>query len=76
MSFWISVKSRLPLNDKESTDYNSVEVLVTDGVTVCKCEFCSGGWRVGMPWSGFSEYSEIESNKITHWMSLPKPPKV
>lgn len=56
---WISVKDRLPDDDKT--------VLVTDGIRICLSyyEGCCDLWRGGY----------IFGREMTHWMPLPQPPK-
>lgn len=71
---WISVQHRLPeLNVDGSKVFDSIDVIATDGIHVCTCEFQSG-WYCQEQWSDWSKYSEIPKSQITHWQYLPKPP--
>ena len=68
---WISVKDRLP----ELKDRSPNKNLSSDPVLVF-----SGSISVGVRWKcGDREYflsnEEWERNEITHWMTLPEPPK-
>ena len=59
---WISVKERLPENEKESV----LIVLRWGEVDIGWCE--DGRWR--------SEFvNEYEDGEVTYWMHLPNPPK-
>ena len=65
---WISVDDRLP---EDSNDGFADAVLVTDGFVQHMAYFVGGEWR-------FAESGEIKEPmwyRITHWMSLPNPPK-
>ncbi|MEO4185195.1 DUF551 domain-containing protein [Acinetobacter pittii] len=67
---WISVEDRLPVNNADEMGeqlYISQEVIVFDGVTVSAAEFNVGNTIVF--WSAFNKVG------VTHWMSLPEPPK-
>ena len=74
MGEWISVEDRMPLNHlKEGEDFESIEVIVTDGITVGTCD-CQAGYAP-KPWVAFSSYSDVKGTEITHWMYFPKPPQ-
>lgn len=65
---WISVEDRLP---EYSNDGFADAVLVTDGFVQHMAYFAGGEWR-------FAESGELKEPmwyRITHWMSLPQPPK-
>ena len=68
---WISVNDRLPeIIDRVSGNPCSDPVLVTDGENI----------QVGIRWiCGKEEYFLPDYretiNKITHWMTLPEPPR-
>lgn len=72
MSEWISVKDRLPEIKEQGHNQHpsSDEVLVTDGKHI----------QIGVRWM-LRNYEYFLPNyrenmgKITHWMSLPKPPR-
>lgn len=71
---WINVKDSLPsLNVDGSKVFDTVDVLITDGLYVCTGEFQSG-WYCMEQWNEWSKYNEIPMRQITHWMPLPKPP--
>lgn len=71
---WISVNDRLPnrvgLMDDES-DY----VLVFEqykhipGGEVSICAYTKDGW------SEYDNFGNVHTERITHWMPLPEPPK-
>lgn len=70
---WIKCSERLPLNMPEYGDfYKTIPCLVTDGVAVGTCDYCSGSG--GAPWREWSGYGDIKPNDITHYIPLPKPP--
>lgn len=75
MTNWISVDDRLPLELCDKTAYETIDVIVSDGVTVCECTFCRGGAHVGAPWREFNDCM-VAASSITHWMPLPDPPEV
>lgn len=73
-SEWISVKERLPDDEK---DGETVLAVVSgkphENITLCHVLMTAGyfpeeGWVV-------NEYPEWENPTITHWMPLPEPPK-
>lgn len=68
---WINVEDRLPLEFCASTTYETKTVLVSDGLTVCECDFARG--NVGTVWRSFS-HCMIPLEDVTHWMPLPAPP--
>ena len=63
---WISVEERLPggevlaVNDRGTMHIGCVEYYTYGGVRVCMCVDCD---------------SSISISNVTHWMSLPEPPK-
>lgn len=74
MSEWISVKERLPDDEK---DGETVLAVVSgkphENITLCHVLMTAGyfpeeGWVV-------NEYPEWENPTITHWMPLPEPPE-
>ena len=71
MSEWISVNARLPIADREG-EFQSVQVIVTDGKMVGVTDFNAGG--MPKPWSAFDDYGDIPPGEITHWQPLPPPP--
>ena len=74
-SKWIPVGHYLPLTIEEAKwPYDSIEVLVTDGVNVCLCEFQVGKTIPARYWAAFSAYSDIQPQHITHWQYKPLPP--
>lgn len=73
-SGWISVKDQLPqLNVDGSKVFDSIDVIATDGIHVCTCEFQSG-WYCQEQWFSWGNYNQIPKSQITHWKYLPKPP--
>ena len=71
---WISVQHRLPeLNVDGSKVFDSIDVIATDGIHVCTCEFQSG-WYCQEQWFAWGNYNQIPKSHITHWQYLPKPP--
>jgi hypothetical protein len=72
MSEWISVDERLPITDRDG-DFQSMQVIVTDGERVGVTDFNAGG--MPKPWSAFDDYGDIGPDHITHWQPLPEPPK-
>lgn len=72
---WISVKDEAPIQQDFQSVYLDRMVIVTDGVNVDIGSFAIGGNKIGKPWAKFSDYGQIESDDITHWMPLPEPPK-
>ena len=70
MSEWISVKQRLPIEQRDG-EFQTVQVIVTDGHTVGVTDFNAGGML--KPWSAFDDYGDIPPDEITHWMPLPPP---
>lgn len=71
-SQWISVADRLPLPFVEGDNFESVEVLVTDGSEVSVTDFNAGG--IAKPWRAFDDYGGLPPDRITHWMPLPAAP--
>ena len=69
---WIPVSERLPLQLSDEDVYG-IDVIVTDGITVGKCE-CRRGC-LPHPWVEWSNYGDIDAKYITHWQALPEPPK-
>ncbi|QHJ79998.1 MAG: hypothetical protein [Bacteriophage sp.] len=79
MSKWVSVKERMPLSEPKPLDtYKSIEVIVTDGVSVTSMECASGcpmtdnGYK---PWVEFTSYGAIPPSEVSHWMPLPELPE-
>lgn len=71
---WISVKDSLPeLNVDGSKVFDSIDVIATDGIHVCTCEFQSG-WYCMEQWFAWGNYNQIPKSQITHWQYMPKPP--
>jgi len=66
MSEWISVKDRLP---KESTRKNLLMYIISSNIdkVVFVSFFIKGEWVLG---------KNNAFKNITHWMPLPKPPKL
>lgn len=78
MSEWIKVSDRMPLMNPRKGDYVSIDVLVTDGLRVAMATCASGNPLTDngyVAWVDFTDYGEIPSEDITHWMPLPEPPK-
>lgn len=74
MNNWIKCSERMPLSIMEADNgFDSIEVIVTDGVNVGTCE-CQAGF-VPRPWVGFTAYGDISPLRITHWQPLPAPPE-
>jgi len=68
---WISIEDRLPLNQEDVVNYNSVDVIVCTMYDEVYCmEFAMGNTN-GNYWHVFGERIE---GYVTHWMPLPKPP--
>jgi len=67
---WIKCSDRMPL-ELSDEHISEVEVIVTDGTTVGTCE-CRRGYMPS-PWVEWSNYGDIDADKITQWMPLPKP---
>ena len=57
---WISVKERLPKMGK-------TVFLITDGRDV------GTGWYEGCHW--WTSFADIDEDNVTHWQTLPTPPK-
>lgn len=74
MSEWVSVSERLPAEICDTLIYESVRCLVTDGQYVGVSAF-DRGHGCGKPWRAWSEYGDLKSGQITHWMKLPETPK-
>ena len=74
MSEWISVKERLPDDEK---DGETVLAIVSGkphkNITLCHA-LMTAGYFPGEGWV-VNEYPEWENPTITHWMPLPEPPK-
>ena len=71
---WISVKDRLP--DRKGLESDEIEYVIVcesspywQGCNVSICGFGIDGW------SKFDNFGLIDSDNITHWMPLPKPPE-
>lgn len=62
MNNWISVDERLP---KRQADYL---VYIPEGIQVVL-------WFNGYDWVVDEAYYAFDSVEITHWMTLPEPPK-
>ena len=73
-SEWISVKERLPDDEK---DGETVLAVVSgkphENITLCYA-LMTAGYFPGEGWV-VNEYPEWENPTITHWMPLPKPPE-
>lgn len=73
-SEWISVKERLPDDEK---DGETVLAVVSgkphENITLCHA-LMTAGYFPGEGWV-VNEYPEWENPTITHWMPLPKPPE-
>jgi len=69
---WIKCSERLPLDLSDRRVFREVEVIVTDGSVVGTCEYQAG--NMPREWAEWSNYGDIDANKITHWMPLPPPP--
>lgn len=64
---WISVKSKLPLNENY--------VLITDGKEVWVGTYENSGYRERKSWGqAYVGCSMVDDTKITHWMPLPPAP--
>lgn len=72
MSGWVKCSDRLPLTAADGQSFETVEVLVTDGVHVHCTEFKAGG--IPVAWTEFDGYGAIARSQITHWQPLPAPP--
>lgn len=70
---WIKCSDRMPLVTSDYHRFRQKTVIVTDGIDVGTCD-CQAG---NMPheWVAWSNYGDIDANKITHWMPLPNPPQ-
>lgn len=71
MSEWISVKDRLPITEKqmENKKYLDIEVIIATKHFV-STDYFEAGNTCGF-WCQFKDYKK----EVTHWMSLPEPPK-
>lgn len=73
-SEWISVKERLPDDEK---DGETVLAVVSgkphENITLCHA-LMTAGYFPGEGWV-VNEYPEWENPTITHWMPLPEPPE-
>lgn len=73
-SKWISVKERLPDDEK---DGETVLAVVSgkphENITLCHA-LMTAGYFPGEGWV-VNEYPEWENPTITHWMPLPEPPE-
>lgn len=67
---WIAVKKRLPSNEQEILTYWAEE----DQIQVQR--FYENYANLGPWWMFGWQNHQLKSNRITHWMPLPKPPKV
>lgn len=67
---WIPVSERMPL-DISHEEFRSMTAIVTDGLYVGMCDCQSGNG-----WVEWSNYGDINPEKITHWQPLPDAPKV
>lgn len=74
MSEWISVKERLPDDEK---DGETVLAVVSgkphENITLCHA-LMTAGYFPGVGWV-VNEYPEWENPTIAHWMPLPEPPE-
>ncbi|WP_343552160.1 DUF551 domain-containing protein [Pantoea sp.] len=69
---WVKCSERMPL-ELSDVHISEVEVIVTDGTQVGTCE-CRRGY-MPRPWVEWSNYGDIDAEKITHWMPLPAEPE-
>lgn len=69
---WVKCSERMPL-ELSDEHISEVEVIVTDGNKVGTCE-CRRGY-MPCPWVEWSNYGDIDAEKITHWMPLPAAPE-
>ncbi|WP_158238616.1 DUF551 domain-containing protein [Pantoea endophytica] len=69
---WVKVSDKMPL-ELSDEHISEVEVIVTDGKKVGTCE-CRRGY-MPRPWVEWSNYGDIDAEKITHWMPLPVAPE-
>lgn len=77
MSEWIKVSNRMPIMEIAEGDYLAIDVLATDGVRVALATCAAGNPLTDngyVAWVAFTDYGEIASDDITHWMPLPEPP--
>ncbi len=76
MSEWISVDVKLPITEESigNESYMDIDLILTDGKSVEVGCFIAGN-TIDF-WSNFiyGDNSVQDSNKVTHWMPLPKPP--
>lgn len=68
---WISIKDRMPIVDPDLKHY-SIDVLIYDPeaeppIAMAFHNFNKGHWVIND--------TEPYSHSVTHWMSLPEPPK-
>jgi hypothetical protein len=66
---WISVNDRLPIDKNKIDDYKIIEVLVYRYGHVSTEIYQAG--IMPEPWGYFND----NTDEITHWQPLPKPPK-
>ena len=67
VSKWIPVTERLPIFDKV--------VQITDGVNVGHGYLEGVRSTSGIAYMWQSPFCDIDEERITHWMPLPKPPQ-
>lgn len=68
---WVKVSDKMPL-ELSDEHISAVEVIVTDGTTVGTCEYRRG--YLPRPWAEWSNYGDIDADKITHWQPMPSVP--
>lgn len=74
MSKWISINAELPIQLSGAVcTYENIDVILTDGDSVCCGEFVTGCYEKV---SHKEVWHEFKSSYLipTHWQHLPEPP--
>lgn len=67
---WIKCSDRKPA--EPDGEVRIITVMVSNGKSVGVCDYATG--NLPSAWGEFSAYGDIDADKITHWMPMPKPP--
>ncbi len=71
---WINIKDKLPDQNPNNTSCLDTDCSVDVFVLLRNGDIEKGCWFYrDNCWTGYNEW---DNNEVTHWMPLPKPPKV